>query len=191
MSSSLQRTGMLLGLVLVLWGGLSWGGGLPSTNDDSSGPNTGGGAGALVSNTTGRDNTAYGFIALVSNTTGSSNTAYGTRALNLNTTGIANTASGFNALGSNFTGPGNIAIGSQAGSNLEDGSANIYLGHPGEAIESNTMRLGEDQTRTFIAGVADVQINGGSSVVISPTGQLGVKRSSARYKHDIEPLGAH
>ena len=70
MSSSLHRTGTLLGLVLVLWGGLSWGQ-LPPTNDTSDGTNTGGGTGALGSNTTGTGNTAYGAEALdFSNTTG-------------------------------------------------------------------------------------------------------------------------
>jgi hypothetical protein len=224
MSSSLQRMGMILGLVLVLWGGLSWGQ-LPATNDTSDAQgNTGGGTGTLGSNTTGIANTAYGADALRSNTMGlantasgsdalfnntegSGNTASGVNALLDNTTGTENTASGFSALldnttgnnniasgafalARNTTGSGNIALGFQAGVNLEAGSANIYLGHPGMATESNTMRLGEDQTRTFIAGVTDVPVSG-RAVFISPTGQLGVKASSARYKHAIEPLGAH
>jgi Chaperone of endosialidase len=52
------------------------------------------------------------------------------------------------------------------------------------------MRLGQDQTRTFIAGVASVPVSG-RAVLISSTGQLGIRASSARYKRDIEPLGAH
>jgi hypothetical protein len=191
MSSSLHRTGTLLGLVLVLWGGLSWGQ-LPMGNDisDTEG-NTGGGTGALQANTTGSANTAYGAAALFSNTTGGDNTAYGAGALQ-NTTGGDNTASGTLALARNTTGTDNIALGVQAGFNLTDGSANIYLGHPGEATESNTMRLGEAQTRTFIAGVAGTPLSSGAAAVfISPTGQLGTQPSSARYKRDIEPMGTH
>ena len=190
MSSSLQRMGMILGLVLVLWGGLSWGQ-LPATNDTSaSNFNTGGGRFALANNITGARNTAYGSSALFENTTGVENTAYGAFALIDNTTGIQNTAYGATALQFNTTGNANTALGFEAGVNLRDGSANIYLGHPGAVTESNTMRLGEDQTRTFIAGVTDVPVSG-KAVFISSTGQLGIKLSSARYKHDIEPLGTH
>ena len=54
------------------------------------------------------------------------------------------------------------------------------------------MRLEEAQTRTFIAGVAGTPISGAAApVFITSTGQLGVRPSSARYKHDIAPLGAH
>jgi hypothetical protein len=207
MSSILQRTGTILGLVLVLWGGLSWGQ-LPSTNDTSDGQgNTGGGTGALGSNPTGGSNTAYGALALGSNTTGDGNTASGSDALfsnttganNIasgagalasNTTGFQNTASGVLALNRNPTGANNIALGFQAGNNLTDGSANIYIGHPGGATESNTMRLGEAQTRTFIAGVAGVPVSG-APVFISSTGQLGVQPSAARYKRDIDPIDVH
>ena len=97
MSSSLHRMGTLLGLVLVLWGGLSWGQ-LPEGNDTSDGQgNTGGGSGALLLNATGEANTAYGRQALVSNTTGGFNTAYGAGALGRNPTGANNIAIGFQA----------------------------------------------------------------------------------------------
>jgi Chaperone of endosialidase len=152
--------------------------------------NTGGGTGALSSNTTGFENTAYGASALQANTGGIQNTASGASALESNTGGSNNTASGVNALGFITTGFNNIALGTRADSNLANGSVNIYLGHPGVATESNTMRLGEEQTRTFIAGVAGVPVSG-SPVFISSTGQLGTRVSSARYKRDIEPMGAH
>jgi hypothetical protein len=209
MSSILHRTGTILGLVLVLWGGLSWGQ-QPAGNDvsDAAG-NTGGGSGALANNTTGFNNTAYGAGALganednfntasgagalANNTTGSNNTASGFNALERNTTGSNNTASGTEALRQNTMGSDNIALGFQAGVNLTGGSANIYLGHSGVNTESNTMRLGEDQTRTFIAGVLGTMMpgQGVSQVVINNDGQLGTRPSSARYKQDIEPLGAH
>jgi hypothetical protein len=52
------------------------------------------------------------------------------------------------------------------------------------------MRLGGVQTRTFIAGIVGVPVSG-SAVLISNTGQLGIQASSSRYKHDIQPMGAH
>jgi trimeric autotransporter adhesin len=57
------------------------------------------------------------------------------------------------------------------------------------ATESQTLRLGGDQTRAFIAGVAGVPVTG-SPVLIDSSGQLGILASSARYKDDIEPMGA-
>jgi hypothetical protein len=210
MHSILHRTGTILGLVLLLCGGLSWGQ-LPPGNDisDPQG-NTGGGLGALQDNAGGVFNTAYGRGALEANTTGDSNTASGRNALqantegerntasgafvlSANTTGDSNTASGYFALFRNTRGFDNIALGALAGSNLTGGNSNIYLGHRGAATESNTMRLGQNQTRTFIAGVANVPVSG-MPVVITSTGQLGIQLgiqpSSARYKRDIEPLGA-
>jgi hypothetical protein len=82
----------------------------------------------------------------------------------------------------------NIAIGANAGSHLHSGDYNIYLGHEGEARdESHTMRLGQHQTRTFIAGVtAPVR---GTAVLITANGRLGIQVSAARYKTDIQPLG--
>ena len=70
-----------------------------------------------------------------------------------------------------------------------NGNKNIYLGHPGATSESKTMRLGNAQTKTFIAGVTGVAVTG-APVIIDANGQLGVTLSSARYKQDIEPMGA-
>jgi hypothetical protein len=107
-----------------------------------------------------------------------------------NTSGSGNTAVGTNALVSNTTGSGNIALGDFSGFNLKSGSGNIYLGSDGgAATESNTIRLGQSQTRTFIAGVAGTHISG-SQVVVNGAGQLGILASSARYKRDINPMGA-
>ncbi len=60
----------------------------------------------------------------------------------------------------------------------------------GVATESNTMRLGRtgQTTSTFIAGIATGL--SGSPVVVSSTGQLGSVGSSARYKHNIQTMGA-
>src|SRR5918992_571388 len=154
MSSSLHRTGMLLGLVLVLWGGLSWGQ-LPPTNDTSDGRlNTGGGSDALASTTTGAANTAYGAFALTSNTTGRANTAYR-----------------FNALLNTTTSADNIAIGALAGNQLISGNGNIYIGNPGGiASESGIIRLGANQTATYIAGIAGTGVRVGTPVFIANSG---------------------
>jgi len=150
--------------------------------------NTATGVAALDQNTTGSDNTAFGVAALDQNTTGSNNAAFGVAALDENTAGTGNAAFGTNAL-LDSTGSNNIAVGSQAGSQLKSGNNNIYLGHVGGASESQTQRLGQRQTRTFIAGIAGRAVSG-SQVLITTQGQLGILASSARYKRDIQDLGA-
>jgi hypothetical protein len=167
--------------------------------------NTASGANALSSNTTGGSNTASGYDALYSNTTGGSNTASGIYALYSNTTGKANAANGFAALYYNTTGSGNVAVGNNALFNLTSGSnnlaiginagnlttvgdSNIYIGHPGlKGSESKVIRVGQSQTKTFIAGIKGVPLSG-ATVVVNAAGQLGVVASSARYKKDIKPL---
>ena len=51
------------------------------------------------------------------------------------------------------------------------------------------MRLGSVQTQTFIAGVTTTAVTG-APVLIDANGQLGIPLSSARYKRDIETMGA-
>jgi hypothetical protein len=166
--------------------------------------NTAGGAHALHENATGSFNTASGYRALYYNDDGEGNTASGAYALFVNISGNYNTAAGLLALGRNGAGSRNTALGYRAlltsqggrntavgylaGSALETGSQNIYLAHPGATNESKTMRLGQGQTRTFVAGVADAAVRG-APVLITPGGRLGVQVSSARYKEDVAPLG--
>ena len=57
------------------------------------------------------------------------------------------------------------------------------------ASESTTLRLGQVQTRTFIAGIFGRTASGGTQVFINSQGQLGTTLSSARYKRDIEEMG--
>ena len=160
-------------------------------SNTTGGFNTASGVDALFSNSTGGFNTASGVFTLFSNTTGGFNTASGFEALFSNTTGGSNTAVGFNALLFNRTGTNNIAVGVGAGGTLTNGSHNIYLGNSrAVATESNTMRLGEIQTQTFIAGIVGVPVSG-SAVLISNTGQVGIQASSRRYKRDIQPMGTH
>src|SRR5262249_41215641 len=56
------------------------------------------------------------------------------------------------------------------------------------STESNTMRLGQTQTATFVAGIFGKPVTG-ATVFVTSTGQLGTQLSSARYKRDIHPLG--
>jgi hypothetical protein len=71
---------------------------------------------------------------------------------------------------------------------VKAGSTNIYIGHAGPAAnESKTTRIGQAQTRTFIAGIKGVPLSG-ATVVVNAAGQLGVVASSARYKQDIRSL---
>ena len=135
--------------------------------------NTAIGASALTSNTEGISNTASGDGALFSNTTGRSNTAGGVVALADNTTGSSNTAVGTSALRGNTTGSSNIALGFSAGQDLRAGDNNIYVGNPGVAAESNTIRIGDGSIHTsaFIAGIPVAGV------------------SSKRFKEDIRDMG--
>jgi hypothetical protein len=148
--------------------------------------NTASGVQALQQNTAGAANTASGDSALLFNTTGFANTATGVKALLRNSGGAYNTALGYQAL-YNSTGSRNLALGYNAGIHLSSGDKNIYLGSTGAGSESNTMRLGRGQTKTFIAGIAGVPISG-AQVTINSSGQLGILTSSARYKRDIEDM---
>src|SRR5438874_4257771 len=182
-------------------------------NNTTASNNTATGAGALFSNTTigvnsGDDNTATGFAALYSNTTGASNTAVGSQALPNNTIGANNVAVGYNALFNNTqgggnvaigfqalafgTGSGNIVIGQNAGGLLTTGSSNIDIGNLGMAGEEGTIRIGNTQSATFIAGINGVSEGGTVAVVtINGNGQLGTQApvvSSRRFKKDIKPM---
>src|SRR5262249_27987835 len=59
----------------------------------------------------------------------------------------------------------------------------------GVASEAATLRLGQDQTRAFLAGVAG-STGSGSAVLIDPSGQLGTIPSARHYKRAIQDIGA-
>ena len=170
-----------------------FGDGALNDGPNSGNENTAIGAITLQVNTTGSDNTATGWSALNSNTVGANNTATGFNALAGNNTGDNNTATGFNALAGNNTGSNNIALGYNAGSDLTDSdSNNIDIGSAGVANDSGTIRIGipGQQSQAFIQGVFTKSVgNRGTEVYISNTGQLGTKKSSARYKRDIHDMG--
>jgi hypothetical protein len=166
--------------------------GVRALGSNTTGPqNTAIGVDALSSNTTGDNNTASGLQALSSNTIGKVNTANGVSALYFNTTGNNNTAVGAGALFNNTTGNENIAIGRWAGLNLTTGSNNIAIDNPGVAGEANTVRIGDTQTRTFIAGIRGITtgIADAIAVVIDSSGQLGTISSSRLVKEDISDMG--
>jgi hypothetical protein len=129
--------------------------------------------------------------ALVNNTIGTFNSASGASALFSNTTGSYNSAVGYKALYTNTTGQINAALGYGAGFNITTGSNNIEIANAGSPTDTATIRIGLQgtQTQTFIAGIAGSAVTG-SDVVVNGSGKLGVVVSSARYKRDINDMGA-
>jgi hypothetical protein len=146
---------------------------------------------ALLANTTGVGNSAFGDGALANNTSGGSNAAFGGSALITNSTGDGNTALGAAALANLVSGGFNIAIGQSAASSLNGNETNnIDIGNSGVSGESNTIRIGSNQTATFIAGISGTTVASGTGVLVNSNGQLGTILSSRRYKQDIADLGA-
>jgi hypothetical protein len=163
------------------------------------------GFGALSSNISGIRNLAVGSGALGSLTSGDSNVAVGNIALFQGVTVNFNTALGRRAL-FRSQGDQNVGLGFFAGGNLNDGGNNIYVGNVGPVpigSESNTIRLGTQtattvttadgthafpaHTATFIAGISGAAVTG-SAVLVSSSGQLGVRVSSERFKDEIKPM---
>ena len=76
-----------------------------------------------------------------------------------------------------------------AGVNLTNGDNNIDIGNQGVAGESNTIRIGSDHSRTFIAGIFGA-FSGFNTVpvMIDAAGQLQSVNSSRRFKNEIQPM---
>jgi trimeric autotransporter adhesin len=134
-------------------------------NNTSGSQNTADGYGALYNNTSGSQNTANGHYGLYHNTNGYDNTANGYFALINNTSGFDNTAIGVEALDHNTNGSYNIALGYQAGGLITTGSSNIDIGNVGLSTDTNIIRIGSLQTKTFVAGV--INGNGGGLTNLS------------------------
>ena len=77
--------------------------------------------------------------------------------------------------------------GSTPGVTLTNGNNNIYIGNQGGGDESQTIRVGTTQTRTFMAGINTAGVSG-TAVVVDANGQLGITLPSVRYKRDIAPM---
>lgn len=164
-----------------------------NVNTNGSG-NTAVGAGALEHQGGGlyeTESTAVGYHALHANVDGIYNTAVGYWALAQNTTGGRNVALGWGALDAS-TGSYNTGVGIGAGSRLESGDDNVYVASDlplGSTSENSTIRIGDAQTRAFLAGVYGVAVSGGTAVYVNSDGQLGTVTSSRRYKRDIAEIG--
>ena len=155
--------------------------------------NIGIGTGTLAALTVGQENTAVGDGALAAIVNAIGNTAVGSGALALVTGASAgtNTAVGRDALGALTSGGGNTVIGSSAGSLLTSGTNNVYVDNAGAASESLTTRIGDTQSRAFIAGIRGRTTGNADAipVVIDSAGQLGTVSSSRRFKEDIRDMG--
>jgi hypothetical protein len=177
--------------------------GINALRDSRGAQNTATGSGALGYNLVGNYNTANGYNALpgfgngsndaaiglgalFSNRTGTENTAVGVSALANNTRGIQNTAVGFKALILDTRGPHNIGLGYEAGIAVCGFFNHIEIGNGG-GCDNYTTRIGDVQTRTFIAGIGGTAVVG-DTVVVNANGQLGTATSSARFKKEIKPM---
>jgi len=78
-------------------------------------------------------------------------------------------------------------LGRSAGANVTTGDTNIEIGNTGQLGDSNTIRIGQPQTATFIAGISGATVTG-TAVVVNGSGQLGVAPSSARFKETIKSM---
>jgi hypothetical protein len=86
----------------------------------------------------------------------------------------------------------NVVLGYSAAGNLLTGSYNIEVGNEGYVTDDHTIRIGDVQTSTYIAGILGNNMPFGSTVAINSNGQLGVLPmavSSRRYKDDIHDMG--
>ena len=103
-----------------------------------------------------------------------------------------NTAVGANTLPLPKGGQNNIAIGYQAGINLQGGDNSIEIGNHGDlgGGDDDTIRIGDVQTRAFIAGIYGTTTGSTTTlpVIVDSNGQLGTAVSSERFKKDIKPM---
>jgi len=144
----------------------------------------------LFLNSTGFENSAFGFGSSYKNTTGRLNATFGAYSGFSNVAGIGNTAIGHQALIDKKTGNYNVALGYNSGSLLSNGNNNLYVANTGSLSESNTIRIGQTHTKTFLAGVRGITTDAADTVtvVIDSNGQLGTLNSSERFKKDIQDM---
>ena len=146
--------------------------------------NTANGDNTLYGN--GSNNTVIGYGAL--NGSNSESTAVGVSALAYNQRGGEDTAVGFAALGNGGINSNNIALGYQAGFYVQYfQDYNIEIGNLGSGSDYGTIRIGDVQTRIFIAGINGIPVVG-DIVVVGADGRLGTVTSSARFKKEIKPI---
>lgn len=138
----------------------------------------------------GQLNTALGKGALQENTSGAQNTACGWSAMVHNITGLNNIAVGAAALANNTSGSNNVALGNNSGINLVSGNDNLDFSNAGAAGDQGVIRIGTEgtQTATYIAGIMTSPLASALAIGVNPSGRLGVRASSARFKEAIEPM---
>jgi len=131
-------------------------------------------------------NSAIGYNALTADTLASFNTAVGSQSLSSDITGNNNTAIGSGAL-LYATSGNNTALGFNAGLNVAAGGYNVMIANQGTSSDDHIIRIGDVQTKTFIAGISGVNVTG-VPVLVSSTGQLGIASSSRRFKEEIQDM---
>ncbi len=114
------------------------------------GQNTALGESALELAADGSENVGVGYNA-IHQSNGNYNSALGYEAMLANS-GSSNTTLGAYSLNGNSAGSGNIAIGYGAGSKIT-GNGNIDIGNSGSTADSQVVRIGTNQTDTYLAGV--------------------------------------
>jgi hypothetical protein len=147
------------------------------------------GAESMSTAVSGELNVAVGYGALPLDTS-SENVAVGYEALKAATTGTENVAVGPDTLPDVTTGGQNIAIGTGAGGGITAGGNDIVIGTRFTGSdESNTIRIGDIQNATYIAGISGQTSASGVPVLVNADGKLGTQVSSRRYKHAINDMG--
>ncbi len=157
--------------------------GYQAGNTAASGDNTGLGADALNSVTTGLHNTAPGALSLFSNTIGSGNTGNGYASLNSNVTGSSNTAIGTYSGEANTSGSWNTFVGDSAGISNTTGKKNTYLGTyaNGSATLTNACAIGYNASVTASNAMSlgnGMNVGIGSTAPAYPLDVVGAVNSS-------------
>lgn len=140
------------------------------------------------------ENIALGNDSLVALTSGSRNIGIGQNALAFHSGGLSNIFIGcaelnspslivtnnFIAIGHQLSlraGDNDILIGNKSGSFIQEGNINNIMIHNFGAIkDSDVIRIGTNQIKTFIEGIFNSNVSG-SQLFIAADGQLGVKIS--------------
>jgi hypothetical protein len=135
-------------------------------------------------------NTAIGATALSSCIgPGGANTGIGAHSMLNLTTGFGNTAMGVQTLFNILTGEDNVAIGYIAGDNYTGSETNnILIGSSvlGTVGESDTIRIGNGQSNTFIEGIHGVTPSGATqTVIIDSNGELGSAATTASTAYGV------
>jgi hypothetical protein len=143
---------------------------------------------SMINATTASNDIALGPFTLVNDQFGG-NIAIGQFALNATVNSANNIAIGTNALINNLN-YDNIAIGNLAGATIITGTDNIYINADAAASdESDTIRIGTNQTTCYVAGITGVTtVNSAVPVYVATDGQLGIASSLRSVKENIKDI---